>query len=83
MGSLAAQIAGVSLLLIFGAVFGGQWLDRLFGTGHAFLIALVIAIGPLSLFLTFKLAMRAVRDLPPPPRPSTSQSGQKEDNESD
>lgn len=65
MGSLAAQIAAVSFLLILGAVFGGQWLDKLFGTGHLILIALVVAAGPLSLFLTFHLAMRAVRQLPP------------------
>lgn len=64
MASLAGQIAGLSLLLIFGAVFGGQWLDKVFGTGHAILVALVVAVGPLSLFLTFKLALRAVQDLP-------------------
>lgn len=80
MGSLAAQIAGLSLVLILGAVFGGQWLDKLLGTGHAILIALVVAIGPLSLFLTFRLAMRAVKDLPPPPIPSGKiQSDEKED----
>ncbi|MGQ9832924.1 MAG: hypothetical protein ACUVRJ_03850 [Candidatus Villigracilaceae bacterium] len=64
MASLASQIAGLSLLLIFGAVFGGQWLDKIFGTGHAILVALIVAVGPLSLFLTFKLALRAVQDLP-------------------
>jgi len=80
MGSLAAQIAGLSLVLILGAVFGGQWLDKLFGTGHAILIALVVAIGPLSLFLTFRLAMRAVQNLPPPPTTSgKTQSDEKED----
>lgn len=63
MGALAAQIAASSLLLIFGAVFGGQWLDKVFGTGHLILIALVIAAGPLSLFITFHLAMRAVQKL--------------------
>ncbi len=80
MGSLAAQIAGLSLVLILGAVFGGQWLDKVFGTGHAILIALVVAIGPLSLFLTFRLAMRAVQNLPPPPVSSAkNQSDEKED----
>lgn len=80
MGSLAAQIAGLSLVLILGAVFGGQWLDQLLGTGHAILIALVVAIGPLSLFLTFKLAIRAVQNLPPPPVASgKTQSDEKED----
>jgi hypothetical protein len=80
MGSLAAQIAGLSLVLILGAVFGGQWLDKLLGTGHAILIALVVAIGPLSLFLTFRLAMRAVQNLPPPPTTSgKTQSDEKED----
>jgi hypothetical protein len=80
MGSLAAQIAGLSLVLILGAVFGGQWLDKLLGTGHAILIALVVAIGPLSLFLTFKLAIRAVKNLPPiPPTSGKNQSDEKED----
>ena len=74
MAGLASQIAGLSLILILGAVFGGRWLDKVLHTGHAILIALVVAIGPLSLFLTFKLAMSAVAKIPPPPKKSEPDS---------
>lgn len=74
MAGLASQIAGLSLVLILGAVFGGQWLDKIFGTGHAILIALVVAIGPLSLFLTFKIAIHAVKQIPTPPTKSQPES---------
>ncbi|KAF0106143.1 MAG: hypothetical protein FD146_2797 [Anaerolineaceae bacterium] len=79
MSGLAVQIAGLSLILIFGAVFGGQWLDKMLGTGHAILIALVVASGPLSLFLTFKMALRAAKNMPMPPVQTKSQPENKEE----
>ena len=65
MGGLAGQIAGITLVLVFGAVFGGLWLDKVFHTGHTLLIVLILGAGPLSLYLTFKLAMRTVGRLNP------------------
>ena len=79
MGSLAGQIAGLTIILIFGAVFGGQWLDKLLGTGHVILISLVLLAGPLSLYLTFKLAMRAVNKLPQPIKGTGVQQKDKEE----
>ncbi len=79
MGSLAGQIAGLTIILIFGAVFGGQWLDKLLGTGHVILISLVLMAGPLSLFLTFKLAMRTVKKLPQSTKVSGVQQKDKEE----
>jgi len=82
MTGLAGQIAGLTLLLVFGAVFGGLWLDRVFSTGHVILIILVLSAGPLSLYLTFKLAMRTVGKLKPPaaggskPRPEEDDTGE-------
>ena len=66
MGSLAGQIAGLTIILIFAAVFGGQWLDKLLGTGHVILISLVLLAGPVSLYLTYKLAIRAAKKMPQP-----------------
>lgn len=78
MGSLAGQIAGLTLILIFGAVFGGQWLDKLLGTGHVILISLVLLAGPISLYLTFKLALRTAKKMP---QPSIGSGKKQEDKE--
>ena len=66
MVGLAGQIAGVTLFLILLAVFGGIWLDRLLGTRPIILIILVVGAGPLSLFSTFKLALRATQSVQSP-----------------
>lgn len=66
MAWLGGQVAFVTLAIVLGAVFGGMWLDRVLGTGWIIKILLVVLSAPLSIALTFWLAMRAVRDLNPP-----------------
>ena len=63
---VGGEVGGVTLLIVLGAVFGGIWLDRILGTGWILTISLVVLSAPLSIALTFWLAMRAVRDLNPP-----------------
>ena len=54
------QVGGLTLGIVLVAVFGGFWLDRLFGTKPLLMIILVIASAPISLWLTVRVAKRAV-----------------------
>ncbi|MEW5868686.1 MAG: AtpZ/AtpI family protein [Chloroflexota bacterium] len=67
---MGGEVGGVTLLIVFLAVFGGLWLDQVLGTKPILTVILVLASAPLALALTFWLAMRAVKDIQPP-----SQSG--------
>lgn len=64
--SVGAQVAGATLVFIFLALFIGLGLDKLFGTSrHPFTIILILGSVPISLFVTYWLAMRTVKDLNP------------------
>jgi hypothetical protein len=60
------QVGGLTLVIVLISVFGGLWLDRLFGTKPLLTILLVIASAPLSLWLTVRVAKRAVNKKNPP-----------------
>jgi F0F1-type ATP synthase assembly protein I len=74
---LAGQLGCVIPAIIVVAVLGGVWLDKYFDTGHALTILFLVASLPLSIFLTFKMAMRAVKNInetmKPPASPQPSQ----------
>lgn len=59
--SVGAQVGCVTLLIVFLALFIGIGLDRLLGTKPIFIILFVLGSAPLSIFITYKLAMRAVK----------------------
>jgi len=67
MGMVGGEIGCLTLIIVLGAVFGGLWLDRLFGTKPLLTILLVLGSAPLSIFLTYWVAIRAVREVNPPP----------------
>jgi hypothetical protein len=82
---VAAQVGVVVVLIILAAVLGGLWLDRLLGTKPILTVLLVVASGPVSLFLIFRLATAAIAKLnltPPPGRgrahPENDEGGQDE-----
>ena len=79
--AMGAKVGGITLLIVFVAVFGGLWLDRLLETKPIFTILLVLGSAPLALYLTFKLAMRAVKDINLPPPSGGKTSSQKEDDD--
>jgi len=64
---VGGEIGCVTLIIVLVAVLGGLWLDRLLGTKPIITIFLVFGSAPLSLVLTYWLAMRAIRDMNPLP----------------
>ena len=82
---LGGQVGCLTLLIVFLAVFGGLALDRVFDTKPMFTIVLLVGSAPLALFLTFWIAMRAVKDLQktmpsPPPSARPAKIYDEEDN---
>jgi F0F1-type ATP synthase assembly protein I len=61
MIAVAGQVGCVTLLSVLVAVFLGLYLDRLLGTRPLLLILLVLASAPISLLLTYYVAVRATR----------------------
>jgi MFS-type transporter involved in bile tolerance (Atg22 family) len=58
--AVGAQVGCTTVLIVFGAVLFGLWLDRQFGTKPLLTVLLVLTSAPFSLFLTYRLAKRAV-----------------------
>jgi len=59
--SVGGQVGCATLFIVFLALFVGIGLDKLLGTKPVFSIILILGSAPLSLYLTYKLAMRAVQ----------------------
>jgi hypothetical protein len=64
---IGALVGIITLFIILVAVFGGLWLDRQFAAKPLFTILLVLASAPVSLWLTFRVARRALRSMELPP----------------
>jgi hypothetical protein len=69
---LAGQLGCVIPVIILLAVLGGVWLDRTFHTEHIFTLFLLLASLPLSIYLTFQMAMRAVKSINESLKPPSS-----------
>ena len=63
---VGGEVGCLTLFIVLISVFGGLWLDNLLGTKPVITVILVLASAPLSLALTFWVAMRAVRGNHPP-----------------
>jgi len=61
--TVGGEVGCLTLIIVIVSVFGGIWLDRILGTKPLFTIGLVLLSAPLSLFLTFWIATRAVKDI--------------------
>jgi len=66
--ALGGQIGCVTLGVVLLAAFGGIWLDRLLGTKPVFTLILILGAAPLSLYITYMMAIRAIQkvNLPKP-----------------
>lgn len=61
MVAVAGQVGCVTLLSVLVAVFLGLYLDRILGTRPIILILFVLGSAPLSLLMTYYIAIRATR----------------------
>jgi hypothetical protein len=82
---LAGQIGCVVPVIILGSVLLGLWLDKTFETGKVITLIMVLGSLPVSIYLTFRLAMRAVKEISQSMQPSASSKPNppKEDEKSD
>ncbi len=63
--AVGGEVGCLTLIIVLASVFGGLWLDKLFGTKPLLTIILVIASAPLALGLTIWIAKRAVNKTGP------------------
>jgi F0F1-type ATP synthase assembly protein I len=78
--SVGGQVGCATLAIVFLALFIGIGLDKLLGTKPVFIIIFVLGSAPLSLYLTYKLAMRAVKSVTPQ-QPASTQTKPVEEEE--
>ena len=58
-----AQVGVATLVVILVSVFGGMWLDKLFGTEPMFTIGLVLAGIPITIVVMYKIARKTVSSI--------------------
>ena len=58
-------VAGLTLGVIFAALFAGLWLDRILNSKPVFTIVLMIVSIPVTLFLTFRVVKAATARIQP------------------
>ena len=61
LGLLIVQIGCLSLVITFGALFAGLWLDNQLGIRGLCTVAAVLISVPITLFLTLRIALRATK----------------------
>jgi F0F1-type ATP synthase assembly protein I len=81
--TVGAQVGCLTLIIVLASVFGGIWLDRILGTKPALTVLLVLGSAPISLFLTFWIAMRSIRDQNTQAGASPQATARKEDSDSE
>ena len=58
-----AQVGGLTLIVVVGALFGGLALDRAVGTKPLFTVLLLVGSFPVSLYIIYRVALGAVAPL--------------------
>lgn len=81
--ALGGEIGCLTLVIVLAAAFGGIWLDRLLGTKPVLTIVFILGAAPLSLYLTYLLAMRAIKKVQPQSEPNAQNESIKEDETGD
>lgn len=61
LAAMAGQVGCLTLIIIFGALFGGLWLDNRMGTRPTFTLIFVIGSIPISLVAMFAVVRVAVK----------------------
>jgi F0F1-type ATP synthase assembly protein I len=58
-------VAGLTLVIIFAALFAGLWLDKILDSKPLFTIVLALVSIPVTLFLTFRVVKAATARIQP------------------
>ena len=65
LASLAGQVGCITVVIVFGALFAGIWVDRLIGTRPLFTVGLLLGSVPVTIFIMFWLVKSAVAKIQP------------------
>jgi F0F1-type ATP synthase assembly protein I len=65
LAAVAGQVGCLTLVIIFGALIAGLWLDRSFATKPLFTILFMLASMPLTLYLMFRVVQGATNRIKP------------------
>jgi hypothetical protein len=65
MAAVAGQVGCLTLVIIFGALIAGLWLDRSFATKPLFTILLMVASMPVTLYVMFRVVQTATSRIQP------------------
>jgi len=60
---MVGQVGCLTLIVILASVFGGLWLDNMFGTKPVFTLVLLLAGIPVSVFVMLTVARRTLARL--------------------
>jgi len=81
LAGFAGQVGCVTLVIVFGALLGGLWLDNVLKVRPLFTIVLLLGSVPITIFIMIRLALGAVAKMKPvlPPREKTEETKKEED----
>ncbi len=72
--AVAGQVGCLTLVVIFGSLFGGLWLDNQFDTRPMFTVLLLIGSIPVTLVAMFWVVRKATSHIKPDSKNTSSQS---------
>ena len=78
LAGVAGQVGCVTVLIVFGALFGGIWLDRWLKTRPLFTVGLLLGSVPVTIFIMYWLVKMAVAKI----QPAVSTQTQRKEKES-
>jgi hypothetical protein len=76
LGAVVGQVGCLTLLIVLAALFGGIWLDNLFGTKPVLTVVLMIASVPVTLVVMFWIVRKATARLQVNSQQSDQKPGQ-------
>jgi hypothetical protein len=65
LAAVAGQVGCLTLVIIFGALIAGLWLDRSFATKPLFTILFMVASTPLTVYVMFRVVQGATARIRP------------------
>ena len=65
LAAVASQVGCLTIVIIFGALIAGLWLDRSFSTKPLFTMLLMIASMPLTIFVMYRVVKGATGRIRP------------------